>query len=336
MNPNVTYRSYQGTPDILKMLAVHEACRETDCVDHYSVAYRVPNMTSLEYEADVALSMTDGTDRNVLVAEIDGMMVAHARIEWWREWDNERKGDKFAYLIRAWVAPEWRKNGIGSYLLQWGEGRARELDSNQAIQGELAANATDNEINAIRLLEKAGYTIRFLSPELAYDDVSVIPAPVTPKGYEVTPLDAIDHRAVAEALVAANAHPDLTVSQLEEWITKEAPGYLGFIEGCDPTISRTAWKDGQVVGLYLCRRKDNVGDVANVAVAREHRMLGLSRALMFHCLHAMRETGIERARVFTGIGADRDAPPEGPYKMYLGFGFGLLTFHNRYRKSMAG
>jgi GNAT superfamily N-acetyltransferase len=123
--------------------------------------------------------------------------------------------------------------------------------------------------------------------------------------------------------------------QTKEWIEKELPGWVDFTADCDPNLSRIAWAGDEVAGLYLCRRKDDVGDVANVAVRRAYRMQGLSRSLMFHCLYAMRDNDIVRARVYTGIGADRDAEPSGPYKMYLGFGFKLLTFHNRYRKPIS-
>jgi hypothetical protein len=55
---------------------------------------------------------------------------------------------------------------------------------------------------------------------------------------------------------------------------------------------------------------------------------------MFHCLHAMREQGLSGARLYTGIGTDRDAPPSGPLRMYQGFGFRIFAYHNRYRKPL--
>lgn len=316
------------------MLEVHEACRQADSIDPYSVAYRVPNMSLEDYAKDVSLSLADGTDQNILIAEVDGVMVGHSRLEWWNEWDSDHQAEKVAYLIRGWVMPEHRQQGIGSYFLDWGERRAGEMDFGKALRGEFAANATDGERDTTQLLLDAGYQIRFLSPELSYDDFSLLPPPSTPDGFEIHPLRQEDHLAVANALVLANAPATMTEDQLDSWLAAEVPGFVDFTSHCDHTISRIAWKDGEVAGLYLCRRKDDVGDVANVAVIPKYRMQGLSRALMFHCLHAMRAEGITKARVFTGIGADRNATPEGPYKMYLGFGFRLMTFHNRYRKPM--
>jgi ribosomal protein S18 acetylase RimI-like enzyme len=110
---------------------------------------------------------------------------------------------------------------------------------------------------------------------------------------------------------------------------------VDFVDECDPAISRIGWQNGKVAGLHVCRRVGNIGDVANVAVRPAFRRQGLARALMFHCLHAMQEQGLQGARLYTGIGTERDAPSDGPFKMYQGFGFRLFAFHNRYRKPMS-
>ena len=114
----ILYRPYSGGSDVSRMLEVHEACRQADSVDRYSVAYRVPNMSVEDYTNDVALSLADGTDKNILITEVDGVMVGHSRLEWWNEWDSERQAERVAYLIRGWVIPECRRKGIGSHFLE--------------------------------------------------------------------------------------------------------------------------------------------------------------------------------------------------------------------------
>lgn len=330
----LTFRYYRDESDITAMLAVHEGCREADQVDPFSVCYRVPNLPPSEYLKDVAASLADGSGQNVLIAEIKGQMVGHSRLEWWSEWDSERGAEKRAYLSRGWVLPEWRGTGLGTALLHWAEMRACDMDRGSALVGELAANASDGEHDAITLLTNEGYQLRFLSPELAYDTFADLPPLTTPTGFEIRPLEPSDHRAVARALIEANADPNLTSDQLQNWIEREEAGWIEFLAGCDPTISRIGWQNGEVAGLHVCRRIGSVGDVANVAVRPSYRQQGLARALMFHCLHAMREEGLTEARLYTGIGADRDTPPSGPFQMYQGFGFRLLAFHNRYRKPL--
>ena len=330
----LTFRHYRGESDLAAMLAVHEGCRTADHIDPFSVCYRVPNMSAEDYARDVALSLADGSNRNVLLAEHEGRIIAHSRLEWWNEWDSACNAERRVYLSRGWVLPEWRGKGIGTSLLHWSEARARIMDEEHAVPGELAANASDGEQDSITLLQKEGYQLRFLSPELAYEDFSSLPPVAAATGFEIRPLELSHCRAVAHALIEANTPSNLTPEQLAVWIQQEEPGWTTFVEDCDPAFSRIGWYNGEVAGLHLCRRVGSVGDVANVAVRPVYRMRGLARALMFACLHAMREQGLTGARLYTGIGTDRNASPSGAYQMYLGLGFRLLAFHNRYRKPL--
>ena len=329
---NLTFRYFRDDADISGMLAVHDGCRERDRIDPFSVCYRIPNLSPAEYAADVAASLADGSGVNVLIAESRGKIVAHSRLEWWNEWDAQGRERK-AYLIRGWVLPEWRGQGVGTALLNWGESRAQEMDGDALIPGELAANATDGEADGICLLTENGYSLRFLSPELARD-LSDLPAASAPDGFAIRPLQTDDAREIAHALIEANADPDWPAVRLTAWIQQEEAGWVDFVSQCEPTLSRIGWKDGVVAGLHLCRRIGGVGDVANVAVRPEYRRQGLARALMFSCLQAMRNAGLQGARLYTSIGTKRDAPLVGPFAMYQGFGFRLTAFHNRYRKPL--
>jgi len=328
----LVFRNYRDQGDVTRMLAVHKGCRATDQIDPFSVCYRVPNLPPHEYAKDVAGSLVDGSGENVLLAEVDGQTVGHSRLEWWNEWDDARQAEKRAYLSRGWVLPQWRGKGIGTVLLHWAEARARDMDRDHRAFGELAANASDGEEDAVALLHNEGYELRFLSPELAYDDFTRLPPTTTPRGFEIRPLEAQHQRAVARALIEANADPKWAPEQLQAWKEHEEPGWTEFVANCDPAISRIGWCGGEVAGLHVCRRVGDIGDVANVAVRPAFRMQGLARALMLHCLHAMRQQNLKGARLYTGIGTDRDAPPSGPFQMYQGFGFRLVAFHNRYRK----
>lgn len=325
--PGPTFRPYRGEADIGPMLAVHEGCRAADKTDAYSVCYRLPNLSPDEYAQDVALSSADGSDENVLLAEGAGQVIAHGRLEWWSSYDGGLKTR--VYLTRAWVLPEWRGKGIGTALLHWTEARARTLNAG-GPPGELAANASEGEADARRLLENAGYRLFFLSPELAYDDLDGLPPAETLEGFEVRPLEPAHHRAVARALIEANAPPE----SLEVRLAMEEAEWTAFAASCDPEISRIAWHDDEAAGLYLCRSRDVCGDVAQVAVRPAYRGRGLSRALMFHCLHAMRGQGLTTVRVFTSAGTDPDEPPSGPLAMYLRFGFRVIARHYRYRKPL--
>jgi len=325
--PGLTFRPYRGQSDIAPMLAVHDGCRAADKTDPHSVCYRLPNLPPDEYAQDVALSFANGTLENVLLAEVAGQVIAHGRLEWWSSYDGGL--ETRVYLTRAWVVPEWRDRGIGTALLHWAEARARTLNAG-GPPGELAANASEGEADARRLLENEGYRLFFLSPELAYDALNRLPPAETPEGFEIRPLEPAHHRAIARALIEANAPPE----SLEVRLAAEEAEWTAFTASCDPEISRIAWYDGKVAGLYLCRRRDVCGDVAQVAVRPAYLQKGLSRALMFHCLHAMHDRGLTTVRVFTSAGVDPDEPPSSPLAMYLRFGFHVIARHYRYRKPL--
>ncbi len=325
--PGLTFRHYRGQSDLAPMLAVHDGCRAADKTDPYSVCYRLPNLLPDEYAQDVALSFADGTQGNVLLAEVAGQVIAHGRLEWWSSYDDGTEAR--VYLTRAWVLPAWRGRGIGTALLHWGDGRARALNEG-GPRGGLAVNASEGEADARRLLEHEGYRLFFLSPELAYEDLTALPPAVTPEGFQIRPLEPEHHGAVARALIEANAPPESLGARLKA----EEAEWTRFAASCDPEISRIAWHGGEVAGLYLCRSLGVCGDVANVAVVPAYRQKGLSRALMFHCLHAMRDAGLTTVRVFTSAGTDPDEPPSGPLAMYLHFGFRVIARHFRYRKPL--
>lgn len=325
--PGLTFRAYRGEADIGPMRAVHDGCRVEDKTDPHSVCYRLPNLPPDEYAQDVALSFADGTQENVLLAEVAGQVIAHGRLEWWSSYDGG--SETRVYLSRAWVLPQRRGRGIGTALLYWAEARSRSLNVGDP-PGELAVNASEGEADARRLLENEGYRLFFLSPELAYDDLDSLPPAETPEGFKIRPLEPAHHGSVARALIESNAPPE----SLEVRLATEEAEWTAFAASCDPALSRIAWHEDEVAGLYLCRSRGVCGDVAQVAVRPAYRGQGLSRALMSHCLHAMRDQELTTVRVFTSAGVDPDEPPSGPLAMYLRFGFHVIARHYRYRKPL--
>src|SRR5438477_12270016 len=70
--------------------------------------------------------------KDVLMAEVDGKMIAYTRLFWEAEPDGTR-----IYFHYGFMLPEWRGKGIGSAMLREGERRAREIDSERGA-GERA------------------------------------------------------------------------------------------------------------------------------------------------------------------------------------------------------
>lgn len=323
-----SFRLYKGESDLSAMRAVHDACRERDRIDPYSVCYKVPNLSADDY----AHLLQDSAPDTILLAEHNGTVVAHA---WMEAWGIEER----LYLWRVWVMPEWRGVGLGTTMHRWGEARSFTLHQGDTRTALHLANATEGEADAVRLLENEGYHLSFISPELAFDAFHTLPTVPQVPGITLRPLEPAAFRAVARALSEANLNPPNYKTQwsgeeLEHRIDAEEAEWLARVRSSEPALSPVAWEGDTVVGAYLCQRKGVIGEISQVAVRAGWRGRGIARALAMHSLHGLQAAGCVTARLFTAIGPDQIEPTTGPYAMYRKFGFAPIARHLRYRKAM--
>lgn len=317
--PGITFRGYQDQRDVPHLLAVHAACRERDTLDPYSVCYRLPFLPPERYAEQITLP------KATLIAEADGNVVAHGFMEAWGAQDR-------AYLWQVWVRPDFRNRGLGTLIHRWGKNCARQLHGADSRPALHLANATAGEADAARLLRNEGYHLSFVSPELAFDLADDLPQPAPPPGIVLRPLGHSAARAVARALSEANL--DLSGPELAARLAADADEWDGRVQDSDIDLSVVAWDGDQVAGAYLCRRRDTVGDIAQVAVRRPWRNRGIARALAMQSLHNLKAGGCVTARLFTSAPPDDVEPTDGPYAMYRKFGFYPIARHLRFRKPM--
>ncbi len=67
---------------------------------------------------------------------------------------------------------------------------------------------------------------------------------------------------------------------------------------CNPGMSFIAVRDGELVGAILGGHDGRRGYLHHLAVEPAHRHRGIGRALVDHCLAALKKEGIERTHVF--------------------------------------
>lgn len=319
-------RPYEPALDIPSLLAVHAACAETDRIDPYSVCYRLPNLSAEQYAKEVA------TMKLCIVATVSDDVIAHGFMEVWGEEDR-------AYLWRVWVKPAWRNKGVGTALLHWGEAKARELHGGDLRPALLLANASEGEQDAVQLLQNEGYRLRFVSPELAFDDFANLPVPREISGIAIRSIRPDEKRAVASALCEANLDSPGNEErwqddELQTRIDNHIGEWLTRVSESDPALSFAAWDGEHVAGAYLCNRNGAVGEIAQVAVRAAWRGRGIARLLAQHSLQALYRAGCVTARLFTSIGADEVEPTHGPYAMYRKFGFYPIARHLRFFKPL--
>ncbi len=97
-------------------------------------------------------------ERDLLVAEVDGLPVGYTRV-WW---DQEADGPRI-YRSVCFLDPAFGGRGIGTALFAWDEGRLREIAAeHDAPDKLLEAWANDGNVGATALIRAAGYRAHHL------------------------------------------------------------------------------------------------------------------------------------------------------------------------------
>ena len=190
------------------------------------------------------------------------------------------------------VMPSHRGRGIGAWLRGWSQDAGRA-----AGHAETTQTLSENEHAARALLEADGYDARhegwILEIELEHEP----DAPRVPPGYALRDFvpgadDRAAYRVFDEAFGEWRAN---AVGTFEDW-QAETLGRPGF----EPEQFALAVRGDEVVGAALLI--DEAGElwVAQLAVAKPHRGLGLARALLSHAFGVAWGAGHRRV----GLGTD--------------------------------
>jgi mycothiol synthase len=206
------------------------------------------------------------------------------------------------------VHPEARGRGIGTALLAWTERRSREAGG--TIVGQ---SVPDADVGASALFERHGYERMWRSWILSCAIDGPPSAPELPPGYAFRPFRlGADDREVYEVIERAfNEWPDRDPYAYEDWraIIVDADGF-------DPALQLVIERDGAIVGTANLADPEGQGAgrgegwIPQLAVAREHRGLGLGRALLlqaFVVFHA-------RGRASVGLSTDSRTGALGLYE----------------------
>jgi mycothiol synthase len=221
---------------------------------------------------------------------------------------------------RVAVHPDGCGAGIGTYLREWVEERAR--DRNVLVIRQHVGGRGDA---ARRLLERAGYRAEQHYWRMVRDLDSDLPEVPWPAGIEVRAYEPGSDDAAAHGLVqdAFRDIPGNVERGFESWRAM-AVGGAQFA----PELSTVA---GAFAGVALCDRwDDGQGYVAYLATARDWRGRGLGRALLSTSLAKMRAAGLERAALSV------NGRNESATRLYESVGMQVGWRAERYEKRLAG
>ena len=256
-------------------------------------------------------------DRDLQALDLDGLLVGVAR-HTWRE-----RPTVVNHRVEVYVRPAVRRQGLGTRLLEWAEGRA--LASVAAGEGgpagkpqQFGAGGLDTapfrEFAAARGYEPYRYHHE-MHRSLA-DPIREAPLPA---GLEIRPVVPEHHLAIwkadEEAFKDHWDHAEPVDGDFERFFNDP---------NIDTSLWQVAWDGDQVAGLVLnsilphenALTGEQAGWLDSVATRRPWRGRGVAAALIARSLAVLRDRGMEIALL--GVDAEN---PTGALGLYESFGF---------------
>jgi mycothiol synthase len=238
--------------------------------------------------------------------------------------------------IWARVDPQYEGLGIGTYLLAWGEERAKKALTEVPTDLRFAPQVgTYREAEAAKkLFTDMGYQYIRSAYTMRIKMETPPPAPEWPDGITLrifnpeTDLEAV-YRALDESFSDHYGHVD---TPFEEGVKRFKHFMTGY-EGFDPTLWFMAMEGDEVAGVCLCRSHayddPEVGFINTLGVRRLWRKRGIGLALLRHSFGEL----YRRGRRGAGLGVDAENLT-GALRLYENAGMYVHRAHDRFEKEI--
>ena len=266
---------------------------------------------------------------DVVMAELDGRLVGYARTLDWTTAEG-----LFVQGQIAFVHPMYRRRGVGNSILQWLEGRQREIarDRAGAITALHHAFVTEGERDRADLLSKAGYQVIRYFLNMERPTLDSIPEFPLPAGFEVRPVQPDHLRAIYDAHMHALkdvwGYSPPPPTDFDDWMKSRT---------FQPHLWQVAWHlesneiAGQVKPWIDVEQNETQhrkrGYTEFISVGSSWRRRGLARALVVRALQAQKEVGmLESALSVDGESAFSAV------RIYEDCGFVVVKRNAAYRK----
>jgi GNAT superfamily N-acetyltransferase len=318
----LTFRHFRGDEDYPGILHVNNASKIADGLEHDLHTLETIKHT---YES----SPNHDPYKDVLIAEINGEMVAYNRVFCERQLEGDR-----VYLHFGFVLPEWRSKGIGHAMIHWAEDRAREVDAGGQREGTsyISSVVYSSMAGLENLLKGEGYEPVRYEFHMRTPDLDHIPDVPMPEGLEVRPVKPEQYRAIFDANQEAfRDHWGATENEegdFESWMSHPLN---------QPDLWVVAWDGDQVAGSilnYVNHEYNRIsgsklGYTEAISVRRPWRRRGLARAMLARSMQLHKELGMTQ----TGLGVDTQNP-SGALQLYESMGYQVIDTQTVYRKRL--
>lgn len=292
-------------------------------------------MTELEFrratdeDAQAVADLCNAYERAVAV-EPEIVSADDIRMFWRRE-SEERlvyEGDALvgtAYLQRragrwdgdGYVHPDAFGRGVGTAIVEWIEGRARELGAPETRIGILRADE-----RAAALLRSRGFeSIRSFFRMVIELDREPDP-PQWPDGFAVAPLEPGEERELYQVFEDSFVdHWGHTPRTFEEWsATHELEPGLSFLVRAGDDVA---------AGAFCKRELFGMGWVDVLGTRRAYRRHGLGEGLLRHAFRELHARGASQV----GLGVDAESPT-GATRLYERVGMRVASAADLYAKQL--
>ena len=218
--------------------------------------------------------------------------------------------DRFAHEYRAFldgrVHPDYRGRGLGSFILQWMETRARQIlsDRKEDRPGVLRIDFYDRSDDALDLFEQHGFCFAFAEEEWRRDLTQAVPVTDLPEGMAVVTWSP------QRAALFFDVYQDAF---------RERPGFPNWSEdtwrhnfsggtGFRPDLSLLLQRGTEAVGFAICHvetegaeERAGVGWIVQMGVRPAWRRRGLGRALLCEVVRGFQADGLGSAALEVNI-----------------------------------
>ncbi len=316
------FRGYRGPEDHAEMHRVHQAAAAANGIDEA--------ITIEQMDVAYANHVNCDHERDIVLAEVDGALVAYARVFWQDLVEGGRSYENFGF-----VQPDWRHRGIGTALHRRNEARLREIASGHpdVVPKWLASEGADVDAGNLALLRGSGYEIVRYFYDMLAEPLDAIDVPPMPDGIELRPVTRDQYRQIWDA--EAEAFRDHW--GMAEWTEESWGEFEADPTNADPSLWRVGWDGDEIAGVVITvatveenrRHGRNRVYVGGVSVRRPWRRRGLARALLASSMVAAREAGHTGA----SLGVDSDSPT-GATDLYRSLGFEAVKTFTAWRKPL--
>jgi mycothiol synthase len=319
--PALTFRAFRGEEDYPHMATLIAACKEADGVERSTnvddIARSYRHLENCDPQSDM------------LIAEINGQMIAYGRI-WW---DDLLEGIRL-YHPFGFLHPDWRHKGIGTAMWKAGENRIEAIAAGHPAEMPkfLQAEPFESEKDLIALLESRSFVPTRYETHMVRDLSEPFPEAPMPPGLEVRPVSPEQYRHIFEASNEAfRDHWGSRDESEEEYKSElESPEF-------HPEFWKVAWDGDQMASVIhnFVDEKENAeyqrkrGYTEGICTRRPWRKMGLAHSLLVQSMQMFKEMGMTE----TALSADSQNI-SGAVRLYESVGYRKVKMQIVYRKPL--